>query len=77
MPRLPVITAKKVIDFLLNQGFSVDHATGSHLIFYNPTNKSRAVVPRHNKDLPKGTLLSILKESGFAKEDIVKYFSHD
>ncbi len=53
-------------------GFTLDHVSGSHYIFYNPTNKRRAVVPRHNHDMPKGTLLALLKEAGFTKEDFLR-----
>jgi predicted RNA binding protein YcfA (HicA-like mRNA interferase family) len=39
---------------------------------YHPQTKRRAVVPMHLKDIPKGTLSSLLKEAGVSKEDIVK-----
>ncbi|MEA2065014.1 MAG: type II toxin-antitoxin system HicA family toxin, partial [Patescibacteria group bacterium] len=56
--------------FLKDKGFVLDHITGSHYIFYNFNNKKRAVVPCHTKDLPKGTLLAILRQSGISKDDI-------
>jgi predicted RNA binding protein YcfA (HicA-like mRNA interferase family) len=30
------------------------------------------VVPFHKKDLPKGTLIEILKQAGFSKEELKK-----
>ncbi|MFH1900394.1 MAG: type II toxin-antitoxin system HicA family toxin [Patescibacteria group bacterium] len=72
MPRLPTITAKKLIRVLEKLGFLLDHKTGSHFIFYDPRNKRRAVVPFHTKDLPKGTILSILKQAGISKEELEK-----
>lgn len=73
MPKLPVITSRKLINILNQLGFRLDHTTGSHFIFYNSATKKRAVVPYHKKDLPRGTLLSILKEAGINKEDLKKF----
>jgi predicted RNA binding protein YcfA (HicA-like mRNA interferase family) len=72
MSKLPVISSKKLAKFLEKLGFRQDHVTGSHFIFYNSKTNKRAVVPRHTKDLPKGTLLSILREAGVVKEEIEK-----
>ena len=70
MPRLPTITSKKLIVILETLGFVKDHATGSHFVYYDKKRGRRAVVPVHSKDLPKGTLMSILKQAGITKEEI-------
>ena len=72
MPKLPVISSKKLIRILKKIGFQLDHTTGSHFIFYHPITKRRAVVPRHNKDLPKGTIMNIIGEAGITKEEIIR-----
>jgi mRNA interferase HicA len=64
MPSLRNLTSKKIIKLLKKNGFKVHRITGSHFIFYNSDNKKRVIVPFHNKDLPKGTLHSIIKQSG-------------
>ena len=64
MSNLPSMTSEKVIKLLLENGYELDHQTGSHRIYYNKTMKRRVVVPYHKRDLPKGTLVSILKEAG-------------
>ncbi len=64
MPRLPSLTSKQVIQLLKQNDFLLDHVSGSHYIFYNPTNKKRVTVPYHTKDLPVGTLKSIIREAG-------------
>lgn len=69
MPRLPIITSKKVLTILKNKGFEIDHTTGSHYILYDKITKKRVTVPFHAKDLPKGTLLSIIKSAELSKED--------
>ncbi len=70
MPKLPAITSRRIILALKRKGFLIDHVTGGHYIFFNPKTGKRATVPYHNKDLPKGTLISILKEAGLLKEDL-------
>jgi len=70
MPKLPVLTPKQLIQKLKRLGFMEDHQTGSHSIMYHKRTKKRAVIPYHLKTIPKGTLLSLLHESGLAKDDI-------
>jgi len=72
MPKLPVLSPKKIIKLLEKQGFQVDHTTGSHYILYDKVTKLRVVVPYHLRDLPKGTLLSIIKQAGLTKEEFEK-----
>lgn len=72
MPKLPSITPRKLVRILKELGFELDHSTGSHFVFYHPQTKKRAVVPYHTKDLPKGTLMSILKEAGISRKELEK-----
>ena len=69
MPKLAGTTAKKLIQILKTLGFEIDHSTGSHFIFYNSETRKRAVVPYHTRDLPKGTIMSILKEAGISRKE--------
>jgi predicted RNA binding protein YcfA (HicA-like mRNA interferase family) len=62
-----------VIRFLERNGFVLDHASGSHFVYYHRPSKRRAVVPKHNRDLPKGTLLSLLREAGFTRDELVAF----
>jgi predicted RNA binding protein YcfA (HicA-like mRNA interferase family) len=68
MPKIGSLTSKKIINLLKKNGFQLDHTTGSHFIFYHPQKKLRVTVPYHSKDLPKGTLIAILKQAGISKE---------
>ena len=74
-PRLPAIKPRSVIRFLEQNGFILDHTSGSHFIFYHPTSHRRAVVPSHNRDLPKGTLISVLREAGFTREQLLDFLN--
>jgi hypothetical protein len=33
------------------------------------------VVPRHSRDLPKGTLMSLLREAGFMREELIDFLA--
>jgi predicted RNA binding protein YcfA (HicA-like mRNA interferase family) len=73
MPKLPSVKPRQLIRFLERAGFVLDHTSGSHLIYYNAVSRRRAVVPQHNRDLPKGTLMSLLREAGFTREDLIDF----
>jgi predicted RNA binding protein YcfA (HicA-like mRNA interferase family) len=66
MVKLPSLTPRGVIQVLEKNGFVLDHSSGSHRVYYNSESKKRVVVPFHRKDLPKGTLLAILKQAGIS-----------
>jgi hypothetical protein len=69
MPRLPAVNLVKSSVFS-NKTVSFSIITsGSHLIFYHPVSRRRAVIPRHNRDLAKETLISLLREAGFTREE--------
>ena len=70
MPKLPSLTPQKIIKVLEKKGFVLDRIKGSHHIYYHPETKRRVVVPLHKRDLPRGTLLEILKQAGISKEEL-------
>lgn len=74
MPKFPVLTSKKLLGILQKEGFKIDHITGSHYILYHQLSGKRATIPYHSKDLPQGTLCSILRSAGISKKDLKKYF---
>ncbi|MBI2484028.1 type II toxin-antitoxin system HicA family toxin [Candidatus Uhrbacteria bacterium] len=63
MPKTPRLTPRKLIQLLKKNGFLLDHTTGSHYIFYHPITGRRVTVPYHAKDIPIGTLHSILRQA--------------
>ncbi len=70
MPKLPSLTPKKIIKILENKGFALDRVKGSHHVYYHRETRRRVIVPLHKKDLPKGTLLEILKQAGISKDEL-------
>ncbi|MEA3222442.1 MAG: type II toxin-antitoxin system HicA family toxin [Thermodesulfobacteriota bacterium] len=70
MPKLPSLTPRKIIKILESKGFILDRIKGSHHIYYHPETKKRVVIPLYKKNLPKGTLLEILKQAGISKDNL-------
>lgn len=71
MSKLPSFAPADIIKVLLKSGFIIDRIKGSHHILYNETTKVRIVIPMHKRDLPKGTLYEIIKQSGLKLEDFI------
>ena len=64
------MSPKEVIKILEERGFILRRINGSHHIFQQPVSKKITVVPFHKKDLPKGTLNAIFKQSGIDKKTL-------
>lgn len=73
MPKLPVVKSKDLVKALKSVGF-LEHRqrSTSHLVMKHNDGR-RTVVPIHsNKEIPKGTLLALLKDIQITKEELVK-----
>ncbi|HEX8039586.1 MAG TPA: type II toxin-antitoxin system HicA family toxin [Chryseosolibacter sp.] len=70
MTKTPSYTAKEIIKILERRGFVLDRAKGSHCVYRMSDGSKRVIVPMHNRDLPKGTFHSILKQAGIDKKDL-------
>ena len=57
------MTSKDIIKCLLADGWVEVRAKGSHHQFRHPFKRGTVTVPHPNKDLPIGTLQSILKQA--------------
>lgn len=69
---LPVIRPKELIRALERAGFFIQRVSGSHYILKHPTKLTlRVTVPFHNRDLKRGTLQSIVRQSGFTNEEFL------
>jgi predicted RNA binding protein YcfA (HicA-like mRNA interferase family) len=54
---------RELMQLFEENGFVFARQTGSHAIYKKSGNKI-IIVPIHSKDIPKGTLSSILKDAG-------------
>jgi len=67
--KLPVISGEELIKALQKAGFTVVCQKGSHVSLQN--GPYMTIVPLH-EELAKGALLSILKQCGLSKEDLLE-----
>lgn len=59
------MNAKQVIKMIQQDGWLEAAHVGSHKQFKHPTKKGKVTIPVHgSKDIPIGTLKSILKQAG-------------
>jgi len=66
LSKLPVLSGKELCKILQKSGYKIDRQTGSHMILrnINPPHR-RLSVPNH-KEIAKGTLRKIIRESGLS-----------
>ena len=71
--KLPVVSGEQLIKILLKEGFIKKRQKGSHVTLEKKTDEKtyKTVIPLHGS-LAKGTLNSILKNTGLTKEDLLK-----
>ena len=73
MSRLPRVTGKALIQLLQKEGYRLSHVRGSHHYLRKPDVASLVVIPVHgNRQLPVGTLISILRQAGIEPADFEK-----
>lgn len=72
MPNIPSFKPRELIKKFEKAGYIVDRQKGSHVILYHPTEGKRLTIPLHVKNMPKGTLFSIIKQSGLTREEFLK-----
>ena len=72
MPKLPVISGKKLLRVFVKNGYREIRQKGSHLFIENATGTLGTVIPLHgNEDLGRGLLKSILNDLDLSVEDFV------
>jgi predicted RNA binding protein YcfA (HicA-like mRNA interferase family) len=74
MAKLPSVSGKEMLRLLEKRGFFVHRSSGSHHVLKHPERPElRVVVPVHgNRDLPIGTLRSILRQADLTPEDLLE-----
>ena len=67
MSKQPVCSGLDAVKAFRKMGYEVDHQTGSHIILRYATGR-RLTIPNH-RELAKGTLRSLIRESGLSKDE--------
>lgn len=68
MGKLPALKPKDVVKTLGKFGFEIKRQTGSHVRLIHPDGRATTVA-FHKRDLPKGTLRAILRQSEISPEE--------
>ena len=73
MPKLPVLSGRKLIKALSKTGFTEKRQKGSHVILEKFIDDKRKclVVPNH-KEVDKGTLVEIIRQAGLTRKEFLK-----
>jgi predicted RNA binding protein YcfA (HicA-like mRNA interferase family) len=72
--KLPNLSSRDFIKFLVSNGFSYDHTSGSHHIY--KLNDRMVTVPERRKgEIKKGLLNGMLAEAGMTREDLIRWWS--
>jgi predicted RNA binding protein YcfA (HicA-like mRNA interferase family) len=61
------MNSRNIIKLLEKDGWKIVAIKGSHYQYKQLIKPGRVTVPHPKKDLPKGTVLSILKQAGLKK----------
>lgn len=72
MSKLPVVSAIELIKALHKIGYYTDHQTGSHIILRNSKYPYRRLSIPNHKEIARGTLHSIIKQSGLDVKQFLK-----
>jgi predicted RNA binding protein YcfA (HicA-like mRNA interferase family) len=71
--RLPSLSSKRIIRALLAAGFveAPGRGKGSHRAFEKIGEPTRLAIVPYGNDIPKGTLLAIIEQSGLSREEFL------
>jgi predicted RNA binding protein YcfA (HicA-like mRNA interferase family) len=69
MSTLPRVSGREVIKALRKAGYELDRQRGNHIILRQTTYPHRRVTVPDHKELAKGTLRSIIRETGLTVEE--------
>ena len=69
--KLPSVRPAQVKGVLERAGWKKSHQKGSHLYMRKEHVAGPVCVPMHSRDMPKGTLLSILKAASLSRREFL------
>ncbi len=72
MPPIPAVSGTELVKALERAGFVVTRVKGSHHRLKHPDGRATTVPVHSGRDVPKGTLRSVLEDAGLTVEDLRK-----
>jgi predicted RNA binding protein YcfA (HicA-like mRNA interferase family) len=73
MPKLPVLTAHRLISALQRAGFEKTRQKGSHLRLKHPDGRIVTVPVHSGRDIGRGLLRKILRDVEWTVDDLQKF----
>ena len=70
MPPVPAVRGDRVVRVLERAGFKIARVSGSHHVMRHPDGRGTTVPVHPGRDVPKGTLRSILADAGLTVDDL-------
>jgi predicted RNA binding protein YcfA (HicA-like mRNA interferase family) len=70
MPPVPAVSGTELVKALERAGFVVTRVKGSHHRLKHPDGRSTTVPVHGGRDVPKGTLRSVLQDAALTVEDL-------
>jgi predicted RNA binding protein YcfA (HicA-like mRNA interferase family) len=72
LSKLPVLSGKELCKILNKIGYEIDRQTGSHMILRKNTLPHRRLTIPNHKEIAKGTLRKIIRDSGLTLEEFLE-----
>jgi predicted RNA binding protein YcfA (HicA-like mRNA interferase family) len=73
-PKLPVISGRDLTKFFSKNGFQLVRQKGSHMVMRRIIEPHTILVIPDHSELDRGTLRSIIKDSGYKIEEFLEKF---
>jgi len=70
MTRLPILSARKLIQALERAGFVANGQKGSHFYLWHPEKKLTTCVPMHSQDLKRSLVKKILQQADLTEHEL-------
>ena len=68
--KLPVLKVREFVSIIKRKGFSKINQSGSHATYRHPDGRWGTVSLHMGKDIPKGTLRSLIRQMGLSIDDL-------
>jgi predicted RNA binding protein YcfA (HicA-like mRNA interferase family) len=71
LSKLPLVSGREVVRALAKIGYERDRQRGSHIVLRQVAEPHRRITVPDHDEIAKGTLRSIIRESGLTVEEFV------
>jgi predicted RNA binding protein YcfA (HicA-like mRNA interferase family) len=71
LSKLPLVSGREVVKALAKIGYERDRQRGSHIVLRQVAEPHRRITVPDHDEIAKGTLRSIIRESGLTVEEFV------